>query len=133
MLWDDGSTDGSLAIARHYATKDDRLRVIAAPHQGLAPALRCAIAATTGTSLGWVDSDDLLAPTALEQTAAILDTHPDVGMVYTNYQVIDATGRDHGLGQRCHIPYTKDSVAHRLHDLPLPPHPSLRLRPGGRH
>lgn len=110
VLWDDGSIDDSLAIAQHYALKDDRLRVIAAAHQGLAPALRSAIAATTGAYLGWVDSDDLLAPPAVAQTAALLDTHPDVGMVYTNYQVIDADGRDHGMGKRCHIPYTKDQL-----------------------
>lgn len=110
VLWDDGSTDESVAIAQHYAEKDDRLRVIAAPHQGIAPALRSAIAATRGTYLGWVDSDDLLAPTALEQTTAILDAHPDIGMVYTNYRVIDAQGQDHGLGKRCQIPYTKDQL-----------------------
>nr|WP_242033467.1 glycosyltransferase [Phormidium sp. FACHB-592] len=41
-MWDDGSTDGSLVIAQYYAAQDDRLRVIAAPHQGLAPALKSA-------------------------------------------------------------------------------------------
>lgn len=46
VLWDDGSTDGSLAIAQHCALKDDRLRVISAPHQGIAPALKSAIAST---------------------------------------------------------------------------------------
>ncbi|UBF30098.1 glycosyltransferase (plasmid) [Kovacikia minuta CCNUW1] len=110
LIWDDGSTDDSLAIAQHYATQDGRIRVITAPHQGIAPALKGAIAATTAPYLGWVDSDDLLAPTALEQTIAILDTRPDIGMVYTNYQVIDADGRDRGLGQRCAIPYTKDQL-----------------------
>jgi glycosyltransferase involved in cell wall biosynthesis len=110
LIWDDGSTDNSLAIARHYANQDDRIRIIAAPHQGIAPALKGAIASTTAPYLGWVDSDDLLAPTALEQTIAILDTHPDIGMVYTDYQVIDADGTDRGPGQRCTIPYTKDQL-----------------------
>ncbi|MEP1062231.1 MULTISPECIES: glycosyltransferase [Cyanophyceae] len=110
VLWDDGSTDDSLAIAQHYAAQDDRLRVVAAPHQGLAPALKAAIAATTGTYLGWVDSDDLLAPTALAQTAALLDTRPDIGMVYTDYHVINAQGQDQGLSKRCQIPYTKDQL-----------------------
>lgn len=45
VLWDDGSTDESVAIAQHYAEKDDRLRVIAASHQGIAPALKSAIGA----------------------------------------------------------------------------------------
>ena len=110
LIWDDGSTDDSVAIARHYALKDDRIRVIAAAHQGIAPTLKSAIAATTGTYLGWVDSDDLLAPTALAETVAILSAHPEVGMVYTNYEVIDAQGQNHGLGQRCRIPYSPDRL-----------------------
>ncbi|WP_255527043.1 hypothetical protein [Nodosilinea sp. LEGE 07088] len=32
--------------------------------------------------LGWVDSDDQLAPTALAETVAILDAQPQTGMVY---------------------------------------------------
>ncbi|WP_416670984.1 glycosyltransferase [Egbenema bharatensis] len=110
LLWDDGSTDLSPHIARYYALQDSRIRVKTAPHQGVAPTLKAAIAATTGQYLGWVDSDDLLAPIALEQTVAVLNTYPHVGMVYTNYRVIDAQGRDRGLGKRCHIPYSPDKL-----------------------
>lgn len=110
LVWDDGSTDRSLDIARHYAELDERVCVVAAEHQGFVPALKAAFAATTGTYIGSVDSDDELAPTALEETAAILDTHPEVGLVYTDYQVIDENGQDRGLGRRCHIPYSKDRL-----------------------
>jgi glycosyltransferase involved in cell wall biosynthesis len=94
LIWDDGSTDGSVAIAEHYARQDARIRCVAADHQGFAPALRAAIATTTGTYLGWVDSDDLLAPMALEETITVLNEAPSVGMVYTQYNVIDETGVD---------------------------------------
>jgi glycosyltransferase involved in cell wall biosynthesis len=110
LVWDDGSTDGSLDIARHYAELDQRVRVIAAEHQGFVPALKAAFAATTGTYIASVDSDDFLAPTALEETAAILDAHPEVGMVYTDYRVIDENGQDRGLGRRCYIPYSQDRL-----------------------
>lgn len=110
LVWDDGSTDNSLIIARHYADRDPRVRVIAAKHHGIALALKSAIAATTGTYIGSVDSDDLLAPTALEETLTILDAHPEVGLVYTNYHVIDENGQDRGLGYRCHIPYSNDRL-----------------------
>jgi glycosyltransferase involved in cell wall biosynthesis len=110
IIWDDGSKDQSLAIAQHYAKLDDRVRVIAAKHRGVAPALKAAFAATTGTYIGSVDSDDLLAPTALEETAAILDAYPDVGMVYTNYRVIDANGYDKGSGKLCQIPYSQERM-----------------------
>lgn len=110
LVWDDGSTDQSLQIARYYAERDARVRVIAAPHRGLAPALKAAFAATSGRYIGSIDSDDLLAPTALEETSAILDADQSVGLVYTNYHVIDHQGRDRGLGQRCQIPYSSDRL-----------------------
>ncbi|HEY9662728.1 MAG TPA: glycosyltransferase family 2 protein, partial [Allocoleopsis sp.] len=64
LLWDDGSTDLSPQIARYYALRDPRIRVKAAQNQGFTSALKTAIAATSGQYLGWLDSDDLLAPTA---------------------------------------------------------------------
>ncbi|MBW4491759.1 MAG: glycosyltransferase [Oscillatoria princeps RMCB-10] len=110
IIWDDGSTDNSLNIARNFANLDQRVKAIAAPHQGRAPSLKAAHAICEGTYVGWVDSDDLLAPTALEETAAFLDANPKVGLVYTDYLVIDSNSNVLNYGQRCRIPYSK----HRL-------------------
>lgn len=107
IIWDDGSTDNSVAIAKSYAERDRRIRVIAAEHLGQGHALKAAFAETTGDYIGQVDSDDLLAPTALEEAAAILDHHPEVGLVYTNYMVIDEEDRVLGEGTRCCIPYSQ--------------------------
>jgi glycosyltransferase involved in cell wall biosynthesis len=110
LIWDDGSSDKSVEIARTYAKLDDRIKIVAAKHTGRGQALCDAIANTTGKYLGIVDSDDLLAPEALWETAAVLDSQPSVGMVYTNYLVIDETGEIKGLGKRCQIPYSKDRL-----------------------
>ncbi|USR90908.1 glycosyltransferase [Phormidium yuhuli AB48] len=110
LIWDDGSSDDSLDIARSLAAQDERVRVIAAPHQGRGKALKAAIAVTTGDYLGWIDRDDILLPNALEQTAAILDKHPQVGMVYSDYLDIDSQGTPLGLGYRCQIPYSRDRL-----------------------
>lgn len=110
LIWDDGSTDRSVEIASEYAQQDQRIRVIAAKHTGIAPAIHGAVAATTGDHIGWVDSDDILAPTALEQTISILNNHPKVGLVYTDYQLMDEQGNLHGIGQRCQIPYSKERL-----------------------
>jgi glycosyltransferase involved in cell wall biosynthesis len=110
LIWDDGSTDKSVEIARTYAKLDDRMKVVAAKHTGRGQALCDAIANTTGKYLGIVDSDDLLAPEALWETAAVLDSQPNVGMVYTDYLVIDEAGEIKGLGKRCQIPYSKDRL-----------------------
>ncbi|WP_265277851.1 glycosyltransferase family 2 protein [Nostoc sp. KVJ3] len=74
------------------------------------PAIHGAVAATTGDYIGWVDSDDILAPTALEQTISILNNHPLVGLVYTDYQLMDEQGNLYGIGQRCQIPYSKERL-----------------------
>lgn len=110
VIWDDGSTDRSPEIAAAYAQKDSRIRAIAAPHQGRGLALQSALALTTGPYLGWLDSDDRLAPLALAETFRVLAAKPEVGFVYTNYRVIDQQGRDRGPGKRCWIPYSKDRL-----------------------
>ena len=110
LIWDDGSIDNSVAIAQAYAKQDQRIRVVAAKHQGRGYALKTAIAQTKGTYLGWVDSDDLLAPTALAETAAILDAQPEVGMVYTSYLDIDKQDRIISYGFRCLIPYSPEGL-----------------------
>lgn len=76
IIWDDGSTDRTLDIAQSYARQDDRIRLIAAPHQGRTQSLIAAHTLAQGEYVGWVDSDDLLAPTALAETIALLNTHP---------------------------------------------------------
>jgi glycosyltransferase involved in cell wall biosynthesis len=110
IIWDDGSTDNSVNIACHYAKQDERVRVVAAEHQGTTLSLKTALSMTTGTYIGWVDSDDLLAATALEETAAALDANLQVGLVYTNYVVIDENNNVIGPGQRCRIPYSPEQL-----------------------
>ena len=80
LIWDDGSTDRSLEIAQTFAQRDRRIRVIAAPHQGgyIGRVRQQAIAHTQGKYLGWLDDDDRLLPTALEQTVAVLDRQPAI-------------------------------------------------------
>jgi glycosyltransferase involved in cell wall biosynthesis len=110
LLWNDGSTDNSLHIAQHVTQQDPRIKVFSAPHQGRVLALQSAHAQAQGEYLGWIDSDDLLAPTALEETVAILETNPQIGLVYSDYLVIDENGIQKGLGSRCQILYSKNRL-----------------------
>ncbi|OKH33702.1 hypothetical protein NIES2119_22540 [[Phormidium ambiguum] IAM M-71] len=110
LIWDDGSTDNSVEIAQNYAKNDRRIKVIAAKHQGETLSRKAAISQTTGEYLGWVDSDDLLAPTALAETATILDLNPEIGLVYTDYIDIAEDGEIIGYGERCRIPYSPEGL-----------------------
>ncbi|MEA5626993.1 CHAT domain-containing protein [Nostoc sp. UHCC 0251] len=110
LIWDDGSTDGSVAIANAYAQQDERVRVVQAHHQGIAASCKAAIGQTSGTYIGIVDSDDILAPTALAQTATVLNRHPEAGFVYTDYLNIDRDGKVLSYGHRCDIPYSQEAL-----------------------
>lgn len=110
LVWDDGSTDGSADEARRTAANDPRVRVISAPNQGVARAMAEAHRHVSGRFIGWLDSDDWLAPTALETTARVLEQHADAGMVYTDHAVVDAAGSVLGVGARCQIPYSEERL-----------------------
>ena len=114
LIWDDGSIDRTVEIAQNYAKHDARVRVVIAEHQGRGLSLKLAIAQTTGTYIGIVDSDDLLAPTTLEETVCVLEQEPAVGMVYTSYLDIDEHDRIVSYGYRCLVPYSKERLLHQF-------------------
>ncbi len=110
VVFDDGSTDDTVAVARKAAGDDPRVRVVIGEHGGMSNALNAAAALMTGKYFGCLDSDDALMPAALEETAAVLDARPEIGMVYTDYLVMDESGRVTGQGTRSKIPYSKDRL-----------------------
>jgi glycosyltransferase involved in cell wall biosynthesis len=110
LIWDDGSTDQTLAHAREASDNDPRVQITAGDHVGVIRALNTLAARARGEFIAWIDSDDALAPLALAETIGVLDAAPDVGMVYTNYITMDEHGRQGGLGKRCQIPYSKDRL-----------------------
>jgi glycosyltransferase involved in cell wall biosynthesis len=60
IVVDDGSTDGTLAIARRFERKG--VRVITQPNQGAAAARNTASSLSRGDYIQWLDADDLLSP-----------------------------------------------------------------------
>ena len=65
VLVDDGSKDGSRAIAEQYVAKDPRVRLITRPNGGLGAARNTGVKAARGRYLTFVDSDDILPIHAL--------------------------------------------------------------------
>ncbi len=60
ILVDDGSSDGSGRICDCYAARDHRFRVIHKENEGVSIARNCAIMASTGEYISFLDSDDWL-------------------------------------------------------------------------
>src|SRR5215218_493209 len=65
LLVDDGSPDGSRAIAQRYVRRDPRVRLLTRPNGGLGAARNTGVRAARGEFLTFVDSDDLLPADAL--------------------------------------------------------------------
>ncbi|MBO7674680.1 MAG: glycosyltransferase family 2 protein [Atopobiaceae bacterium] len=66
----DGSTDATLEVLRELAHEDDRIRVIDQPNGGEGPARDAGLCAATGDWLYFLDADDLMEPTLLEEAIA---------------------------------------------------------------
>ncbi|HEY1931241.1 MAG TPA: glycosyltransferase family 2 protein [Acetobacteraceae bacterium] len=90
LIVDDGSRDASLSLARRFADADDRIRVIALPHnRGKPHAMNVAIAEARGAWIAVLDADDWYAPDRLATMAAAGESH-GVPLVADNQRFYDA-------------------------------------------
>jgi glycosyltransferase involved in cell wall biosynthesis len=67
ILVDDGSTDGSAAIARRFAASQPHFKLISQENRGLSAARNTGLGVARGTYFGFVDSDDFVAPEMFEE------------------------------------------------------------------
>lgn len=85
ILVDDGTTDGATAIARSFAEREPhRIRLIEHPghaNRGMSASRNAGINAARGDIIAFLDADDIWLPHRIEAHVAILDQHPEVGVV----------------------------------------------------
>ena len=90
VVVDDGSTDPVTARVLADAASRRGVSVHRTPNRGPALARNLAIERSRGTYILPLDADDYLAPRFLERTVPVLDTQPDVGVVYTWVELVGA-------------------------------------------
>ncbi|MEU5883250.1 CDP-glycerol glycerophosphotransferase family protein [Spirillospora sp. NPDC047279] len=73
VMVDDGSTDGSAAIAKDFAAKDGRFRLVQQENRGLGPARNTGVPQSSGTYLAFADSDDIIPRYAYELMVSSLE------------------------------------------------------------
>jgi hypothetical protein len=94
VVVDDGSSDGTGALARAEARVDPRIRVLTVENGGVAAARNIGIARSRGAFIAPIDSDDLWHPEKIaRQMAAMRAGGRGMGYVYTFYRRIDAADR----------------------------------------
>ena len=78
LVADDGSTDGTVALAEQRAAEDPRIAILEAEHGGKARTLTKALKLVETPLVATVDADTLLMPTSLERIVArLLISPPD--------------------------------------------------------
>jgi glycosyltransferase involved in cell wall biosynthesis len=90
VISDDGSKDGSAALAEKLAASDPRIDARTQPNAGASAARGNGYAALPPTDyVYFLDADDVPDPTMLAEMTRYLDDHPEVGAVYCKYRLID--------------------------------------------
>jgi len=92
IVYDDASSDDTNEVLARVL--DPRLRCFRQSHNvGIARNRNSCLTVARGEYIAWLDSDDLYQPEMLELQSAVLDRHPEVGLVHGAYHVIDSVGR----------------------------------------
>jgi len=89
---DDGSTDTTWRILNDY--DGARIRLVRNEENiGLAGSLNKGLELARGEFIARMDADDISLPERFARQVEFLDAHPEIGVVGTAYQMIDAQGR----------------------------------------
>lgn len=78
LIIDDGSTDGTLALAESYAQDDDRIRVMHQENAGVSTARNYGIELADGEYIACLDADDWLSDDALEIMVRLQSENPEL-------------------------------------------------------
>ncbi|MBA5805882.1 glycosyltransferase [Rhizobium changzhiense] len=93
VIVDDGSTDDTTSICRHFAASDPRIRIVSTENRGVASARNTGIEASKSDYIAFLDADDLWHPTYIERMLSALHPLPETwGAVYALHHFIDAQG-----------------------------------------
>ena len=97
LVVDDGSTDGSAEIARAFAVKDRRVRLISQPNGGVVAAGNRGLKEARYEWVARLDADDVFLPEKIERQVSFIRQNPDVKIVGTLAWFISAEGGRLGL------------------------------------
>jgi len=91
IVVDDGSTDATPEILKSF---EQKIRYIRQENRGTAAALNVGLRLARGSLVAWLSSDDVYLPGKIRAQVEKLQEEPDLALVYTDWIMIDAEGRE---------------------------------------
>jgi glycosyltransferase involved in cell wall biosynthesis len=86
IVMDGGSTDETVSILKQY---DARLMWVTQKDRGPSDAINQGIQRTSAPIVGWINSDDIYYPDALNTVIEYFKTHPEVDVAYGDAHHVD--------------------------------------------
>lgn len=93
VIVDDGSTDGTAAIAELYAARDPRIVLRSQNNQGTATAYNLGVRSTSADLMVICSADDILLPGHLQTMGGFIDGNPGCGIFSSNGGYLQGSGR----------------------------------------
>ena len=92
IIVNDCSTDSSRDIMQSYADIDSRIRIVDnSSNLKLPMSLNAGFREARGNYLTWTSDDNLYKANALEELAGYLENNPEIGLVYSDMDFVDAS------------------------------------------
>jgi glycosyltransferase involved in cell wall biosynthesis len=127
IISDNASTDGTEAISRCYAERDERIRYVRQPENAGASAnFNYTFRMARGAYFKWSAADDVCAPEYLQRCLDVLERDPAVVLCYTRAKAIDRNGsiiKAYPGKGNAHSPMAR----HRFYEFVTDPHPIVAV------
>jgi glycosyltransferase involved in cell wall biosynthesis len=95
VISDNASTDNTRTICEDFARTDSRVRYVRRPENiGLPRNYNSLVGLARGRYFKWSSSNDLMQPRFLEACVPVLETNPDVVLVYPRTRMFDSVSGD---------------------------------------
>jgi len=94
VILDDASTDGSVELLREWTRRDGRIRLHESKQRlGLSGSSNAVVSKARAPIVARMDADDIAHPDRLQQQWNIIEGRPDISVIGTLCNGIDASGR----------------------------------------
>jgi glycosyltransferase involved in cell wall biosynthesis len=118
IIVNDGSNDLTLSMIQRIKTninEPSKIEVHSKTNGGHASAVNFGIRLSDADAIALIDSDDVWLPTKIEEQVRVLQNNETIGLVYSDYNVIDDKDylREDETSRRVH-PSLRGSVEHYL-------------------